>query len=231
MKPAPSVESMTSELYEFLVGEAIVCGLLGKMLYSYPEREWIQSLADESVFDEIPFGEQHQDTIAGMILLREWSESSRDGMSDDAFDQIRADYIRLFIGPHKVIVPPWESVHVSYTGLTFQQETLDVRKWYAHFGLQFEKLHKEPDDHIGIELAFLSHLSGLAARAIEHEDEKEFMKMMDAQRDFAVEHPLKWAPAWCRRMEKESKTSFYRGTALVTLGTLMTIAGLFHLDA
>ena len=173
MNAIPSPNIMTSDLQEFLIGEAIVCGLLGKILYTYPEREWIQNLADESVFDEIPFGEEHSDTIAGMVLLRDWSDSSKGGMSEDAFHQIKGDYTQLFIGPHKVLVPPWESVHVSYTGLIFQKETLNVRKWYANFGLQFEKLHKEPDDHIGIELAFLSHLSGRAAQAIEQEDEMD----------------------------------------------------------
>lgn len=231
MKAIPSADVMTSELHEYLIGEAIVCGLIGKILYAYPEREWIQALADESVFDDIPFGGEDADTMAGMVLLKKWSESAMGGMSDDAFDQISADYTRLFIGPAKVLAPPWESVHVSYTGLTFQEETLNVRKWYAQFGLQFEKLHKEPDDHIGIELAFLSHLSGRAAQAIEQEDEKEFMRMMDAQRDFATAHPLKWAPKWCRKMETESQTDFYKGTALVTYGTLMTIAELFLLDA
>jgi TorA maturation chaperone TorD len=230
MNATPSPETITPELHEFLVGEAIVCGLIGKILYTYPEREWIQALSDEAVFDEIPFGKEHPDTIAGMALLRDWSESSKAGMSDEAFYQISADYTRLFIGPAKVLVPPWESVHVSYTGLTFQEETLNVRKWYARFGLQFEKLHKEPDDHIGIELAFLSHLSGRAAQAIEQEDEKEFKKMMDAQREFAYVHPLKWVPEWCRKLEIESQTDFYRGTSLITNGTLMTIAGFFHLD-
>ncbi len=231
MKATPSPEIMTADLYEFLTGEAIVCGLLGKILYTYPDREWIQTLAEESVFDEIPFGEDHPDTIAGMALLKKWSDTAMGGMSDDAFYQITADYTRLFIGPVKVLVPPWESVHVSYTGLTFQKETLNVRNWYARFGLQFEKLHKEPDDHIGIELAFLSHLAGRAAQAIEQEDEKEFLKMMDAQREFASSHPLKWVPEWCRKLETESQTDFYRGTALITYGTLETIGGLFQLDA
>jgi TorA maturation chaperone TorD len=230
MNATPSLEIMTPELHEFLFGEAIVCGLLGKIFYTYPEREWVQELADEAVFNEIPFGEKHADTIAGMALLCDWSESAKGGMSDEAFYQLSADYTRLFIGPAKVLAPPWESVHVSYTGLTFQEETLDVRKWYARFGLQFEKLHKEPDDHIGIELAFLSHLSGSAVQAIEHEDEKEFKRMMNAQRDFATAHPLKWAPQWCRKLDTESQTNFYRGTALVTYGTLMTIAMLFQLD-
>ena len=53
--------------------------------------------------------------------------------------------------------------------MIFQEQTLHVRQWYSRFGLQVVKLHKEPDDHIGLELEFVAHLANLALQAIRSE--------------------------------------------------------------
>lgn len=61
-------------------------------------------------------------------------------------DVLGADYHRLFVGPGTMLAPPWESVHPSDEGLTFQDETLQVRQAYAEFGLTAPAVNREPDD-------------------------------------------------------------------------------------
>jgi TorA maturation chaperone TorD len=208
------------QLYERFAGESLVCGLLGKILYTYPERPWVMSLAAEGVFDEIPYQIEGSEQDTGVDLLREWTRVSRHGLSDEAFDAIRSDYTRLFIGPARPLAPPWESVSLSISGLTFQEETLEVRRWYARHGLQFEKLHKEPDDHIGIELAFIAHLAGLAVRAVENADEIAFDQALTAHTGFLNEHLLRWGPEWSRVMIDSARTEFYQGIGRLTQATL-----------
>jgi TorA maturation chaperone TorD len=123
-----------------------------------------------------------------------------------------------------VLAPPWESVHFSEERLTFQERTLQVRQWYARFGLQCERLHNEPDDHIGLELAFTAHLSSLAAQAIERGDHKALADILDAQRSFLSEHLLTWAAGWCTQVCQESRTGFYRGIALMVRGVVAELA-------
>lgn len=230
MKETQFTTTMSEKLKDQLVGEALVCGLLGKVFYTYPERPWLQSLIDDSIFEEVPFGGEETNTIAGLTLLRDWSESTNMGMSDDEFAELLADYTRLFIGPSKVVAPPWESVYVSYSALTFQEETLDVRRWYARFGLQIEKLHQEPDDHIGLELEFMAHLARSAATAIAEEDPGNFNKLILAQREFACKHLLKWGQVFCRKVETEARTNFYRGIAVTTHGILGAVSGLLEIN-
>ena len=75
-----SLQSPTGkELYERLAGESLVCGLLGKILYTYPERAWLLSLAVEGVFDEIPYDMEGSEQETGADLLREWTRQSRHG--------------------------------------------------------------------------------------------------------------------------------------------------------
>ena len=76
----------------------------------------------------------------------------------------RSDYMALFVGPGTPLAPPWESVcRHKDEALVFQKETLEVRAAYRELGLQVEKLHHEPDDHIAYELEF-SCCGGVAGR-------------------------------------------------------------------
>ena len=150
-----------------LAGQALVFGLLGRALYVSPDRAWVQTLVQERVFDSVPFAGEQPDVVKGLVLLAAWTDASQAGLADQAFDAVQSDYTHLFVGPGKVDAPPWESVYFHDEEMLFQEETLHVREWYARFGLQAELLHSEPDDHIGLELAFLAHLAGQAVSACE----------------------------------------------------------------
>jgi len=146
------------------------------------------------------------------------------GLTDETFLDLQEDYSRLFIGPGKVIAPPWESVFFNESRQTFQEQTLQVRSWYRRYGVEPEKLFREPDDHIGLEINFLVHLLGLANQALDKKDQSEFDTLIDARRLFLSEHPLKWAFSWCSLVIEHARTDFYKGMAYLTRGALLAIA-------
>ena len=207
-----------------LMGEKLLFGLLGKILYAEPDKVWLQSLIDEGVFDEVPFGAAQSETILGLEMLHKWSQENSSPLSDESFAALRADYMRLFVGVGRVQAPPWESVYFNDGRMVFQEQTLQVREWFRRFGVEIEKLHQEPDDHIGLELSFISHLAMLGLQALDEKDDAHFEQVLDAQRKFLSEHPLRWAPIWCKLVEKNAKTDFYQGLAKLTLGTLFSLA-------
>ncbi len=211
---------MTYEWNVALTGESLIFKFLGKAFYVYPERSWFKSLVQSDIFSEAPFAAEQPDVASGLLLLRQWSRSDGGVLSDQMFDDVQADYTRLFIGPGQVLTPPWESVYFSEERLTFQEETLDVRNWYKQFGLQAAKVYNEPDDHIGLELEFIAHLATMGLDALEKNDAAAFDKSLDAQRGFLAEHLLKWAPDWCEQVQSRANTNFYRGISLVTRGAL-----------
>lgn len=223
--------SIERDWVSILTGETLVLGLLSKTLYPYPEKTWLQTLAHEDVFADIPLGEGQPDVQAGLTLLQTWSASCRSGLSDPAFDDLRADYTRLFIGPGKVIAPPWESVYSNEERLTFQEQTLQVRAWYRRFGLEAERLHNEPDDHIGLELSFLAHLAQLALAALERQDRPAVDELLKAQRRFLSEHLLRWTPAWCDQVAQHARTDFFRGIALLTKGVLKELSTILPVES
>ena len=213
-----------------LTGETLLLGLLGKILYEDLDKDWLELLIRDEVFAEAPLGAEQAEIQNGLELMQRWSSENQNGISVDQFKAIKKDQLYMFIGIDKVLAPVWESVYFSQSRLVFQEQTLQVREWYARFGLQIERLNKEPDDHIGLELSFLAHLAAQALQAIDQEDMECFENVLQAQRDFLAEHILRWGPAWARLVEKNAETDFYKGLAHLTHGALLAAADTMQIE-
>jgi TorA maturation chaperone TorD len=220
----------SDELTSTLGGEGLVFDILARGLYVYDDRAWLQSLADDGVFEDIPFAGSQPDVVSGMAELRSWSEKNRGGMSDAAYDDIKADYTRLFVVPGESFTPPWESVYFNVDQMVFQEQTMQVRACYRRFGLEAENLNKEPDDHIAMELSFIGYQALRALDALNAQDYQVFQEAIGAQKGFLCDHLLQWGPQWCRRMSSVARTEFYRGMALLTSGTLHEITRVLGLE-
>lgn len=211
------------EFSERLTGQLLLFGLLGKLLYENPEQSLLQQLADEDVFSDVPFAASQEAVQEGLSLLQDWAETFRKDAGGTTLD-VKADYTRLFVGTVKIPLSPWESVYYSEERLLFQESTMDVRRWYRRFGLEPINLRKEPDDHIGLELAFIAHLAQHALAALENEDEIALNEALDAQRQFSSKHLLVWTPLWCEQMIEYARTPYYKGLALILRGALDELA-------
>jgi len=213
---------------EFLNGEMVLLQLLGRMFYPLPDRAWLQSLIDEAVFFEAPFAADQPDVSKGLELLQAWSHA---GLDDESFKAVQIDYTRLFAGFGTMTVPPWESVYFSEERLTFQEETIEVRRWYGRFGLEVEKLRQEPDDHIGLELTFVAHLAWRGLQCLQEEDMLGFEHAIDAQKRFLSGHLLRWASSWATLAADVAQTKLYQGLALLTRGALAELESELHIPA
>jgi TorA maturation chaperone TorD len=211
-----------------LTGEMLMFGLLGKILYQAPEAGWLQSLADEELFLELPFAAEQPEVMRGQAFLNEWTKKYQNGKIGECLEDINVDHTRLLVGIGTTPVVPWESVYFSDEHLLFQERTLDVRDWYQRFGLEIINKYHEPDDHIGLELAFMAHLATLGLTARESGDDKKFHFLLTMQREFLQKHLILWGPMWCDLMGENARTDFYRGLALVVKGALLEIARILN---
>lgn len=203
-----------------LAGHALVLNLLGKLLYEPPEAAWLHTLAADAVFEEIPVSLERPAVADGLRLLQQWSRDHLAGLPAADMQALGSDHMHLFLGPGTVLAAPWESVQLDDEHLLFQTETLQVRSWYRRFGLQVIRLHQEPDDHVGLELAFLSHLAQLALAAHAEGHTARLSEVLDALRLFLRTHPQRWVPSWCAQVLEHARTDFYRGLAYLTVGVL-----------
>lgn len=201
---------------EILTAEALAFGFINRVFYEKPAGEFINTLVSEDLFAQWPLDAADDATISGLSILQDFAA----GWQEDQLLDLKKDYQQLFIGPDRLPAPPWESVYLSVEKLVFEQQTMAVRQFYARYGLQAANLYKEPDDHFGLEMAFMAHLCTLGLEAISREDMQALQNCINAQRDFMQEHLLLWAPEFLGKVIKSAHTAYYRGGAYLALGTL-----------
>ncbi len=219
MLPASLEERQAS-----LLGEALLCGLLGKALYQELDQPWLEALIRDEVFAEAPFGAEQAEVKQGLALLQQWSARNRGGISAQEMKALENDRLHLLLGMGKVLAAPWESVYFNQQRLVFQKQTLQVREWYARYNLQAERINREPDDHIGLELIFVSQLATRAAQAIEQGEPQAADELLRAEGQFLSEHLLRWGPAFGRLVVQHAETDFYRGLGHLLRGALVALA-------
>ncbi len=208
-----------------LTAHALAYGFLSKALYNEPSADFLAPLFDENLFAEWPLDTDVEHTRRGIDLLAAFGAA----WTPDQLALLKSDYNALFVGAGPLLAHPWESVYLSEEHLIFDVQTLEVREIYRRFGLQAPSSVREPDDHIGLELAFLVHLCSLGLDAAERGDIDAFESSLQAQRGFLGDHVLRWAPTFMQRVIEHAATDYYRGVAYLGLGTLETVARVFDL--
>ena len=163
--------------------------------------------------------------------MQAWAGQHAPFQDDGWFHELEEDYTRLFVGPGQVLAPPWESVFVREGRLVFTEDTLEVRSWYRRCGLEPVNLYREPDDHLGLEMAFLAHLANQAAAALAESDLAGYERWLDRQREFCAAHPARWALVFCAQMEEYARTDFFRGLARMSQGALVELFAMLGVEA
>lgn len=138
------------------------------------------------------------------LLQRSWESHEDD-------DTIRMDQDFLYGVSASARVSPFESVRVGEEQLVFDTETIQVRMYYSRLGLQAPRLHTEPDDHLGLEFAFLSQGCQQMMTALEQDRTEDYARVSDIVAAFTAEHPLRWVPATLREAEAQAQTAWIQG--------------------
>ena len=123
--------------------------------------------------------------------------------------ELRDEYTRLFVGPDKLVAPPWESVYRGEDAMLFQEVTLEVREIYRGFGLLPEGYPHVADDSLALELAFISKLAERAMEDLHNGDEEGLDRLLESSGDFLKRHLLLWVPKFLERMQKASTQLLY----------------------
>ena len=154
----------------------------------------------------------------------------------DRLASMEGDYLRVFVGPHKLPAPPWESVYVGNKRLLFQASTLEVREAYRSQGLLPAEHPHVADDHLALELDFLARLAERALQAYalragsanvreqgadqtgsdgSAHDGEAFAEVVQASRSFVADHLGAWAGAFACDLVAWNAGSFYADAAVV----------------
>ena len=129
--------------------------------------------------------------------LASWAErASADAARSEVVQRVSVEFTKLFVGPPKPAAAPWESANGpvdSHVG--FGEATFAMRERLRALGLELCNENNQYEDHVGIELLYLSELcrrasekpSGATACDAAAPDAEEIAS-------FIREHPLVWVP-------------------------------------
>lgn len=129
----------------------------------------------------------------------------------EGIGSLRTDYARLFVGPFKLIAPPYGSIYLENARQVMGDSTIAASNLYKQEGLEVSL--KEAPDHIAIELEFMYFLVLNEAAAVKESDQKKAEGYIEKQRSFLGDYLGKWVFEFTEIVEKGASTEFYKTLA------------------
>lgn len=132
--------------------------------------------------------------------------------TNEDIEELEFDFNRLFVGPNRLEVSPYESTYRNAERVLMQGETLAVRRFYEKAGLVVSKKNIEPDDHIALELEFVCYLL---------ENSLTDATYYQLYQEFLEEHLFQWVESHCELIREKTVNSFLKGISYILQGLLL----------
>lgn len=202
---------------EELAAASVAFDLAARLVQCEPDAAWVGQCVRDDLFSDAPFGMDDAAVQQGLSLLSSWCGAVA-GRENEAAQDVARDWLRLFAGCGAPEAPIVESFYTEPNSTLFGHATIEVKREYEVWGLTFEKSGKEPDDSLGLMLAFCAHLMREQVRAVQVCDAAAAGKAETALEAFLSRHMLPWASAWRFLVAEHAKTDYYRGVGELAFG-------------
>lgn len=210
-----------------LKGYNMLLYFAGSMILYEPVEECVTDFWSNGILTTLPIYSTNPRFVKAASQLR---SSCQD--VEVCINSLRDDYNRLFTASGLFSAPPVKSSYNADYLLT-DNANEKVSDFYNSYGWKNRSRYNIPDDHLGIELLFLTLLND---KYIGIDDDACRKEMSKEIRRFIEDHILSWIPEWNERMQENSRTLGYKGIATLIhaicediytlLGNQMTKAGL-----
>ena len=199
-----------------LAARAGVYRSLQNALGNEPSLEMLEQLSTEATQSVFLLFDQGQGAYHQAI--ENFFEVSKNNKEEgaEALYALEGRFTRLFVGPGGTEGNPWESFYLNTDKTIRQGVTLEVRKKYVAQGFIPRAYPSVSDDHVAIELDFLTKLAERAEKAWHESDKKTAIEALDATEVFLREHLMKWTGLFAEALSKAKHgASFYQEAAEV----------------
>ncbi|MDE7314561.1 MAG: molecular chaperone TorD family protein [Mucispirillum sp.] len=173
-------------------GREVIYASLSNIFLNMPEDELFANV--EAVFSSFELEENTDKMMTDGLKAVQDFIKNRNALNKEERkqfdDKLLHDYTRLFCLSDSV--PVAESIYLSPSHLTMQEETGKVFYIYKSCNFDMKHTSNEPLDHIAYELMFMSYLSKGIAQNIEKGDMEQVKSLLHLQKMFLDEHLLKW---------------------------------------
>ncbi len=202
-------------------GREVIYAVLSNMFLNMPSDELFANV--EAVFSLFELDDNADKMMADSLKAVQDFIKSRNTLKVEEKkqfdDKVLHDYTRIFCLSDSV--PVAESIYLSPSHLTMQEETGKVYYIYKSCNFDMKHTSNEPHDHISYELMFMSYLSKGIAQNIEKGDKKQVNSLLHLQKMFLEEHLLKWVEMFSKSVIGfVESVSFYAPACYFMMGFL-----------
>lgn len=144
--------------------------------------------------------------------------------ADGAVLDVSVEYTHLFVGPPSPVAPPWETLHRSAdASVGFGEATFEMRHLLRKAELRLCGESNQYEDHMGIELLYLSVLCQRAAERMAVGGVDAGTDEMGAIRAFIEQHPLSWVDSLISQVEKVRPEGYFVNALRLTKALLQVV--------
>jgi TorA maturation chaperone TorD len=164
---------------------------------------------------------QGTELAEGFTQIAEYASSLKGADLEKTRVDLAVEYAGLILGMWRkpnLLRHPSESAYRE--GQLMGERRDQVLAIYRRWGVDKTREFKEPEDHIALELQFMTQLSEKTSAALKNGDLSEVKKCLEAQRDFLDEHLGIWVPKLCADILKLARSDFYKAIVKITQGYL-----------
>jgi TorA maturation chaperone TorD len=201
-------EDKSSRDHNILKGYNMLLYFAGSMIMYEPSEECVVDFWRNGILKKLPVSSSNPNFIKASSQLR---ESCADQRLCGA--ELREDYNRLFSKDTFPLAPAFETLYPDCRQLSSVSTFAEVSEFYTSYGWQSKLKGKIPDDHLGMELLFLTTM---VEKYTVMDDPACRIEMRREIRRYLDNHILSWVPSWNDKMQIYSHTLCYKA-----IGTLI----------
>jgi putative dimethyl sulfoxide reductase chaperone len=197
-----------ADFHNVLKGYNMLLYFAGSMLMYEPTEECVVDFWKNGIIKQLPVRSMNQRFIKAASQLRESCEDK-----NICSEKLLNDYSRLFQSNGIPLVKLYESQYTEEENSDTDVKKDNVTEFYNSYGWVSKFRGRIDDDHLGIELLFLTRL---IEKYLVLEDEASRTEMRSEIQRFIDRHLLSWIPEMNEQIQRNANTLCYKG-----IGTLI----------
>jgi TorA maturation chaperone TorD len=188
--------------HNILKGYNLLFYFAGSMVMHEPSEECIVDFWEKGILKNLPVSSTNPNFIKAASQLR---ESFAD---KNVFGKLlHEDFLRLFTQNGLALAPAFESQNKEIRE-SFGYRSSNVTEFYDSYGWKSKFKGKIEDDHIGVELLFLTLMID---KYLTMDDEACKGEMRAEIKRFITTHILSWVPEWNNKIQTHANTLSFKG--------------------
>ncbi len=198
-----------SQQHNILKGYNMLIYFAGSMIMYEPSEECITDFWTNGILKNLPVSSSNPTFIMAASQLRE-------SCIEKAIcrKMLREDYVKLFSRQETPAAPVYESLYRLKGKSDSATDSAKVTEFYKSYGWESKFKSRIKDDHLGVELLFLTLLID---KYLVFDDEACRGEMRQEIRRFIDNHILSWIPEWNKKVQANSETLCFKGIATLIL--------------